>query len=466
MYISNTDADRKSMLHEIGVESFEELLSGIPEAVRFRGSLNLAESGGEIGVERRFAEFCSQITQVPGHKCFAGCGIYRHYIPPAVKMAFRREFLTAYTPYQPEVSQGMLQAIWEYQSYICMITGMAVSNASSYDGGTAFADAGMMAIGATKRNKILVSPYVHPQFQNILKTYVRGYETQIDPLPYSTPSSVDLDKLAEILATKEYASVAIALPNFLGVIELEIAKLAELCHKFGTLLHISYYPFFAGVSKTPGELGADIVTGEGQSLGIPPSFGGPGFGFLAATEKLVRNIPGRLVGRTDTPDGKTAFVLTLQAREQHIRREKATSNLCTNQALLALAATVYMSLVGKTGFIEVAKRSAKAAHHLYDLLLTNRKIKPLFASTTFFNEFAVQIDIKNVSMLLSQMSSNGYLSGIELKHPDLTPIFPMPYIDEAKLSRTVIFACTEQHQLEDIERFAGLLNDTINSSRG
>jgi glycine dehydrogenase subunit 1 len=349
-YVANTEAQRKEMLEACGVSSMEELFSIIPEELRPR-SFNLPEGRSELEV---FTYLSALAKRNYSHLIyFLGGGIYDHFIPSAVNaLAGRGEFYTAYTPYQPECSQGTLQAIYEYQTQICRLTGMEVSNASLYDGGSALCEACNMALNATDRNRIVMDGGVNPVYRTMVRTYTANLSIEFEEVPFILGQS-DRESIFDAL-NEDTAAVILQNPNFFGVID-DHSDIVAHCHDRGVLVIQSVYPIAMALLKTPGEMDVDIVTGEGQSLGLPLGFGGPYLGFMATRRNLVRKMPGRIVGRTIDRNGRESFVLTLQAREQHIRREKATSNICTNQALCALRAHIYLSLLGREGLKDVAR---------------------------------------------------------------------------------------------------------------
>lgn len=417
-YIPNTDAQQKEMLKAIGCSSIDELFSDIPQEVRLEKPLNLPEPMAEIELVRHMENLASKNSHGGQYACFLGAGVYDHYIPAVVEhIISRSEFYTAYTPYQPEISQGTLQAIYEYQTMICELTGMEVANASMYDGATALAEAALMACQATRRDRILIAQSVNPEYREVLRTYVRYQEKEIVELNFDSSGTVDLNRLEEAI-TDDTAAVIVQSPNFFGIIE-NLKAIGELAHNNKALFIVCTDPISLGLLQPPGKLGADIVVGEGQSLGNSMSFGGPYLGFFAATAKLMRRMPGRVVGETVDREGKRGFVLTLQTREQHIRREKATSNICTNQALNALAATVYLSLLGKRGIREVALQCLHKARYLYDKLLDTGYFTPVF-SGPFFKEFAVKSTVP-VSLLNERLLKSGIIGGYDLEkaYPDL-----------------------------------------------
>ncbi len=359
-YIANTAADQKAMLETIGVDSVEALFQVVPESVRFPKS-NLPRPLSEIEVLAELQCMADENADANHYAWFLGAGAYNHFVPSVVpQLQMRGEFFTAYTPYQPEASQGTLQAMFEYQSMIAELTGMEVVNASHYDGATSLAEAAIMSVNITrgKRSKIIISPNVHPQYREVLRTYLQG--TAITLTGDESPDN-DVDTLKGML-DKETACLVVQSPNFFGELE-DVDGLAEAVHAAGALLVVHTDPISLGLLKPPGHYGADIVTGEGQSLGNHLNYGGPYLGIFATTNKLVRKMPGRVVGQTTDTEGKRGFVLTLSTREQHIRREKATSNICTNQGLIALGAAIYLATMGKQGLRKVAELCYHKAHY-------------------------------------------------------------------------------------------------------
>ena len=406
-FISNTAEQQREMLKVCGVASIEELFEVIPERLK-ANSFELPDAMSELEVH-------SYIKNIAGKNfshltCFLGGGFYEHFIPAAVDAAtMRSEFYTAYTPYQPEVSQGTLQAIYEYQSQICRLTGMDVSNASVYDGGTALYEACQMALNATGRERIIVDGGVNPVYCKMLYSYTANLNIKFTKVPVTHGQS-DRKHIKEALCDQT-AAVILQNPNFFGVVD-DHTDIVEECHKRGILVIQSVYPIAMAILKTPGEMGVDIATGEGQSLGIPLAFGGPYLGFLATTKKLVRKMPGRLAGRTVDRNGKECFVLTLQAREQHIRRDKAISNICTNEALCALRAHVYMSLMGKHGLRKLAGICHAKAEFAKNRFKQIPGIKIMESSPTF-NEFTVQLP-KDAGDVAGELVERGIAPGLPL----------------------------------------------------
>ncbi len=384
-YVPHTEADKQALLQGAGVPSVEALLSDIPAGVRLSRPLNLPAGLPEADAMRLLASLAA--ANDTGRPLFRGAGCYHHYIPEAIgPLLSRGELLTAYTPYQPEMSQGMLQAIFEYQSLIARLTGLQVSNASVYDGATAAAEAMLMAREATRKNKLLASAALPPDVIAVLSTYAPCVGVELTVIPVDFSGTTDIEAVR--LHAPGAAGLIAASPNYYGLIE-DTAAQAEAVHAEKGLMIAYVNPIAMGILKKPGALGADIAVGEGQPLGIPMSFGGPGVGFMAATQKLLRNLPGRIVGETVDPDGNRAYVLTLQAREQHIRREKAVSNICSNQSLCALTAACYLALMGPGGLRDVAEQCLQNAHYLADGISKIPGMKLAFDGP-FFHEFVVE----------------------------------------------------------------------------
>jgi len=389
-YLPNTDEDRREMLAAIGARSIEDLFKDVPDEVRFKGQLKLPSAMSEPELLAHLSKLAAKNGDASQYACFLGGGVYDHFIPSTVGAVLaRNEFYTAYTPYQPEVSQGVLQSIFEYQTVICQITGMDVSQASMYDGGTAVAEAALMACAVTGRKEIVISEAVHPEYRAVLQTYIQGQDVKIHLAP-ARDGQTDPDKLAA-LVNDQTAGVIIQHPNFFGCLE-PVEEFEKTVHAKGALYVVSVDPISLGLLKPPGEYNADIVCGEGQSLGNPMSFGGPYLGFFASKEKFVRRMAGRIIGQTVDSRGQRAYVLTLQTREQHIRREKATSNICSNEALNALAALVYLVTMGKQGLREVAELSLQKAHYAAKQITAQNGYELAFKAP-FFKEFAVKTPV-------------------------------------------------------------------------
>ncbi len=394
------------MLKKIGVNSVEDVLNAIPKELRLDRPLDIPALS-EMELLQELEELSRENRE--GLICFAGGGVYDHFIPAAVQTIISRpEFMTAYTPYQPEVSQGTLQATYEFQTHICRLTGMDVANASMYDGASAAAEAVVIATKITKRNKVVLSETLSPMYRQVIRTYLAGRDIEQVTLPMKEGIS-DLNRLEDVV-DENTACVVVSQPNFFGLLE-DVEAAAEMIHKVGGKLITSVDPIAQAILKTPSEYGADIVVGEGQPLGLPLSSGGPLLGFFAAKRELVRSMPGRIAGRTTDVEGKTGFVLVLQTREQHIRREKATSNICTNQALCATTAAVYMTLLGKTGLKKVALLSAEKAQQTAAALFEQEGFEPYFKGP-YIREFAVKTPVPARQLILS-MVERQILPGID-----------------------------------------------------
>jgi len=385
-FLPHTDEDVASMLRAVGLKDMDSLFSTIPSDCRRKEDLNLPEALSEWELTDRMNKLASSVAVFPEHRVFIGAGSYEHFIPESVfHLLSRSEFVTSYTPYQPEMSQGTLQAIYEYQTLAARLLGMDVANASLYDGATALAEALLMALRITKKKKVVLSSLIHPLYRRVVRTYLGPSGVAIEELPYGKDGKTDL---SSIDGMEDCAALAIQSPNFFGSIE-NLREAAELAHGNKALLITAFTePLAYALIKNPGGEGADIACGEAQSLGIPRSFGGPGLGMFAASTKHVRNMPGRLVGKTLDRDGKPGFVLTLATREQHIRREKATSNICTNNSLCALASTMYMASLGGTGIRELARLNYDKSEYLKGQL--KRAGFPIPFTGPTFNEFIVE----------------------------------------------------------------------------
>jgi glycine dehydrogenase subunit 1 len=406
-FIPHTAEQRQEMLAAIGL-TMGDLFGDIPPELMVP-SFSLPHGLSEQEVRNRLADLAGKNSI--DLTLFLGGGFYDHFIPSAIySIISRSEFYTSYTPYQPEVSQGTLQAIYEFQSAVCRLTDMEVSNASLYDGGTAMYEAMMMALRITGRNKVIVDDSVNPIYRVMMHAYTRNLQIDLE----ETRCVDGLANREEILTRldDDTAAIIVQNPNFFGCID-DFTDLAEAAHKKGALLVVSCYPISLGILKTPGAMGADIVTGEGQSLGMPMSFGGPYLGFMASRKQYVRKMPGRIVGETTDREGRRAFVLTLQAREQHIRREKATSNICSNEALCALTALVYLSLVGKQGLRQTAQRCADKASYAYQRLTAIPGVRPHFPAKWFFNEFVLDLP-QEAADVIARLIEKGFAAGFPL----------------------------------------------------
>jgi len=427
-YLPNTEEDREKMLREIGAQSIDELFADIPEELRRKAQLNLPPALSEPELMRHLRTFAAQNiplgerpdetvafaqSPVPNSLIpFLGAGIYDHYIPPVVQhIISRNEFYTAYTPYQAEASQGTLQATFEYQSLICDLTGMEVSNASLYDGASALAEAVLMAHSINGRTKVILPKTLHPHWRQVVQTYASGMKLQFVDAPYLSDEGITDPDFVRKVCDEETCCVVVQHPNFFGCLE-RVSELEAIAHQVRALFIVAFDPISLGVLKPPGEYNADIAVAEGQCLGLPPSFGGPLLGIFTCKREFIRKMPGRLVGETVDARGQRGFVLTLQVREQHIRRERATSNICTNQALCAIAAAVYLALMGKQGIRQVAELCAQKAHYLAEQL--ERIGVPRLFAAPFFKEFAVKLPV-DPEALNKALVAKGFLGGLPLK---------------------------------------------------
>ena len=426
-YFPHTEDDLQVMLEKAGVKDLDGLYAQIPDDIRFKGDYNLPSEMSEMEVRDTFDKLGSQNRQLT---CFAGFGVYDHYMPSVIPSLLQRsEFLTSYTPYQAEISQGTLHYIFEYQSMMAELTGMDISNASMYDGTTACAEAMMMAVAAGKKqNKVLVSASLNPRTRKVLDTYALHHGIELGTIALKD-GVTDLDDLKKLLAEGGVAGVIVQQPNVYGIVE-DFTGFAEACHEQKALFVMDSVAADLAVLKTPGEWGADSAVGDGQSLGIPMQFGGPYVGYMCCTEKLIRKMPGRIVGMTKDNRDQRAFVLTLQAREQHIRRQKATSNICSNQSLMALFVTIYLSLMGKQGMKEAAQLSYAGAHYLCDELLKTNRFSLVY-DKPFFNEFYVKYD-GDIDTLYQRFVDAGFLGGV-------------------KFDNGILFAVTEKRTKEEID---------------
>ena len=409
-FFPHTEEDIKLMLDKIGVPSLDALFAEVPEEIRFRRDYDLPSAKSEIEIRNLFGNLGKQNKQLT---VFAGGGVYDHYTPSIVPyIVSRSEFLTSYTPYQAEISQGTLHYIFEFQSMMAELTGLPIANASMYDGSTATAEAAIMAVASGKKaNKVLVSETVDDKVLAVIRTYTHFQGVQIEVVP-AEDGATSRTAMQEKLQQGGVAGMIVQQPNKYGIIE-NYDGFADDCHQQKALFVMNSVAADLALLKSPGELGADIAVGDGQSLGIPMQFGGPSVGYLCCTEKLMRKMPGRIVGQTKDNRGQRAFVLTLQAREQHIRREKATSNICSNQSLMALWVTIYLSVMGKEGLKEAAQMSVDGAHYLYEKLIQSGKFKPAF-NQPFFNEFCVKYVGGDLDQLQQRLLDNGILGGIKM----------------------------------------------------
>ncbi|HEY9766802.1 MAG TPA: aminomethyl-transferring glycine dehydrogenase subunit GcvPA [Chroococcales cyanobacterium] len=439
-YLPHTEGDRRAMLDSIGLKKSEELYSSIPKELKIE-KLDLPAPKSEWEVTKELSALAAKNRSASQMAHFIGAGSYHRFIPSAVDAILSRsEYYTAYTPYQPEISQGTLQGIYEFQSMMCLLTGMDVSNASMYDGASAAAEAALMATRATNKKKILVSTTLHPEWRQVISTYAEGMAIEIEESGYE--NGLLSAGTVEKIFTDDFAGLVLSCPNFFGGIE-DLRAIAEIVHAKGGLLIVAADPVALALLEAPGNCGADIVVGDGQSLGSPMSFGGPSFGFMTTKDKLARQLPGRIVGATVDSRGEKVYTLTLQTREQHIRREKATSNICSNQGLNALAATMYLSLLGKEGLRQVANLSIQGAHHLADRIAEIPGMKMKFDSP-FFQEFVVQSNLP-LEEVFAELEKFDVLPGVRLEtwYPELKNCF--------------LTCVTETNSEAEIERFIEVL---------
>jgi glycine dehydrogenase subunit 1 len=443
-FISLSEKDKKEMLAKIGISSGEELFQCIPDELKVKQRLDIPEALTEPELTRQMENMASKNSY---HRflSFLGAGAYPHVIPSVVDyLSSRGEFISPYTPYQPEVSQGTLQIIFEFQTLICQLTGMDIANASLYDGASGAAEAALMAQRLKSKPKILVAKNIHPQYRETIRTYTHNLDLSVHEIAYSDGGGVDFEDLNEKL-DEDTAAVLVQSPNFFGVIE-DIDKISSLAHENRALsVVIVAEPVSLGILETPGNLGADIVTGEGQSFGIPLSFGGPYLGFMACRKEFIRQFPGRIAGETKDVDGKRGFVLTLSTREQFIRRERATSNICTNQAWCALRATIFLELLGKLGMKELAWQNMQKAHYAQDKFAKIGRIKPKFQGVSF-NEFVLDFE-ESCDKVAAYLKEKGIIGGYSLAK------------DYPELAGCLLICVTESHSKEDIDRFAGHLEE-------
>ncbi len=443
-YLPLTDPVLQEMLASFGAASIEDLFRDIPPAIQLTRELDLPPSLSEPEALAHLRHLAAKNMNLEDYTCFLGAGAYDHYIPSAVRhLTHRSEFYTAYTPYQAEISQGILQAIFEYQTLICQLTGLDVANASLYDGASALAEGAVMACGATGKRKVLVSRGINPQYRQVLKSYLEVRGLEVNEVLLTAGGQTNLDEaLRRSEQDPETAALLLQTPNFFGVIE-EPGHLADTLHEHGTLLVVSVDPISLPLLKTPGEYGADIATGEGQALGNPLSMGGPYLGFLAARENLLRRLPGRIVGETRDASGLRGYVLTLQTREQHIRRERATSNICSNQALNALTAAVYMALMGPEGMKTVAGHCLQKAAYAREQICALPGYELIFPGV-HFKEFAVTVT-----------GSPGEMNEYLLQHGIIGPLD----LEQAypELPRSALFCVTEKRSKAEIDTLVRVL---------
>lgn len=439
-FIPNTDNQRREMLETIGVNSVEDLFADIPDQGRLKNLLNIPVGISESAVKKKLTSISNKNNV--NNISFLGAGCYNHFVPSIIHhLTGRSEFYTAYTPYQAEVSQGSLQVLFEFQTLICQVTGMEVANASMYDGASALAESCTMCINITRKNEIIISSTTHPDYKQVVSTYANGRDFKVIEIDFNDENgTIDIDKLNNTISDKT-AGVLIQNPNFFGCIE-ELETIEQITHQKGAMFVVCVNePTSLGLLKNPGDFNADIVVGEAQSFGVSMNFGGPFLGFMATKEKYMRQMPGRLVGRAKDASGKDGLILTLQAREQHIRREKASSNICTSQVLCAIAATIHLSALGKIGFRELAQLNLQKAHYAFDKLC-GVGLKPRFNSC-FYNEFVVEVD--NPEKINNQLLQNNIVGG-----------HPLGQYTET-LKNSLLFCVTELNEKDDIDKLAEII---------
>lgn len=446
-YLPQTPEDISQMLEAIGVKSADDLYADVPKELALKGDYNIPDSLSEEEIRRHLNDMGKKNQQLI---CFAGAGAYDHYTPAVIPYITQRsEFLTSYTPYQAEISQGTLQYIFEYQTLMADLTGLDISNASMYDGATATAEAMMMAIhSARKKNRVLLSSTLNPAVIRVVETYAKYHGVDITLIP-AINGQTDKEFITTEVSKGDVAGVIVGQPNYYGIVE-DLSGLADTCHAQKALLIINAPASTLAALRTPGEWGADIAVGDAQSLGLPLSFGGPYLGYMCTKEALVRKMPGRIVGGTTDHDGHRTFVLTMQAREQHIRRQKATSNICSNQGVMTLMVTIYMALMGPEGLKEVNEQSYGGAHYLYDSLINTGLCRPAFPDAPFFNEFVVVFN-KDVDTILQKLLENGVLGGVKPTSADNTA--------PAGLENALMFAVTEQRTKAEIDKLVSLIKE-------
>jgi glycine dehydrogenase subunit 1 len=447
-YILNTPEDQRAMLAAIGVASLDELFDMVPADLRLRRLLDIPPALTELELATHLTQLAARNTSPAQKACFLGGGSYDHFIPAVVDyVAARGEYYTSYTPYQAEASQGNLQVFFEYQTLIAQLTGMDVSNASLYDGGSAAAEAVLMALAATrKKNRVVTAASVHPEYRQILETYLQNLDVQL--VTVGTPQGTVTPEELAAAVDDDTACVLVQQPNFFGCLE-DVRAIGEIAHQAGALFVVSADPISLGLLPRPGDYGADIVIAEGQSLGTPMQYGGPYLGIMACREEFVRRMPGRITGQTVDRRGKRCWVLTLQTREQHIRREKATSNICTNQGLFALRATVYLSSLGPHGLREVAELCLRKSHYAAQRLTAGNRLSAAFARPTF-KEFVLRDARGRVDELVAQASDAGFFAGVPLGR-----WYP-------ELADCLLVAVTEKRTKAEIDRLADCVASTSN----
>ncbi|MBI5047879.1 MAG: aminomethyl-transferring glycine dehydrogenase subunit GcvPA [Deltaproteobacteria bacterium] len=437
-YIPHTEKDIQEMLNAVGAASIEYLFKAIPNNLRLKKPLNLPAPLVEQELINELTNLSKKNATVEEYISFLGAGAYHHYIPSVVNhLISRSEFYTAYTPYQPEISQGTLQAIFEYQTLICQLTGMEVANASLYDGASATAEAVLMAQRINNRSKVILSSSLHPEYRDVVKTYLSRSDNNVKEVLYCTETGRTLPEAVEKLIDNDTSCLVVQHPNFFGSLE-DIKAISDVVHKNKSIFIVAITePISLGLLKPPGEFGADIVVGEGQSFGNSLNFGGPYLGFFATLEKYLRQMPGRLVGETVDKNGNRGYVLTMATREQHIRREKATSNICTNEGLCALAAAIYLTAIGKNGLMEIARLNLSKAHYLKHRIKDIKGVKTAFTAPTF-NEFVIELE-KEPDAVVKALLKKGIIAGLPLKR------------FYSELSRHILVCTTEMNTKKDMD---------------
>ncbi len=445
-YISLSDKDKKEMLDKIGISTVDELFNSVPENIKLKRLLDVPAALSEPELVDKLKEISGK-NKNAGLLSFLGAGAYQHYIPVVVDyLSSRGEFVSPYTPYQPEVSQGTLQVIFEFQTLICQLTGMDIANASLYDGASGAAEAVLMANRLTRKEKILVASTIHPQYRQVIQTYTRNLGLSIEEIDFVNSGKINTEQLSKKI-DEETAAVVCQSPNFFGIIE-DIQTISDIAHKKNALsVYVVTEPLSLGILEPPGKLGADIVTGEAQAFGMPLSFGGPYLGFMACSKKYLRQFPGRIAGQTKDVDGKQGYVLTLSTREQHIRRERATSNICTNQALCLLRATIFLETLGKCGLRDMATHNLYKADYARQKINEVKGIESRFSGTSF-NEFVLSFNkpwVEIESSLREKLIIGGY--NLQKDYPGL--------------KNCALFCVTEMHKKEDIDKLAEILDEIL-----
>lgn len=447
-YAPLTEKEREKILEKIGLTDFSRLLTGLPEGLRFTGDLNIQPGLTEQDLLAHFTDLAGTNRALDSIVSFLGAGAYNHYIPSTVdSLISRSEFFTSYTPYQPEISQGTLQAVFEYQTLIAQLTAMDISNASLYDGASATAEAVLMARRVTKRRGVLLCNALHPSYRSTVGTYLQAFHDDIREVPFCSEAGTTTTEAISAAITEDTSCMVVQHPNFFGSLE-ELEELARLLHEKGVLLIVVVTePLSLALLRPPGECGADIVVGEGQSFGNSLNYGGPYFGFMSIREKHLRQMPGRVVGKTLDSEGRSAYCLTFATREQHIRRERATSNICTNQGLATLAAGIYLTSLGRSGLKELARINLSRAAYLKSKLSEIKGVTPAFSAPTF-NEFAIKLPLE-AGKVLGKLREKGFIGGVSLGK----------YYDG--FQDTILLCATEMNSMDDMDNFCRALGETL-----